>query len=171
MLTSEETRDIFIIGLRNAHAMENQALSVIDTQLSRLESYPEMITLLQQHRRETEGQIARLDQIFEGLGESASTFKDTAMSAMGSLQAMGHALAGDEILKNHMADYMFEHFEIAAYTSLITMAQSMGHTAALPLLQQNLDEERRFQQMLIDGLPGVTEKFLQRLETGQKADV
>lgn len=168
---SEATHEIFIIGLRNAHAMENQALSVIDTQLGRLESYPEMIAMLQQHRRETEGQIARLDQIFQGLGESASTFKDTAMSAMGSMQAMGHALAGDEILKNHMADYMFEHFEIAAYTSLITMAETMGHTSALPLLQQNLAEEQRFQQMLIDSLPAVTQTFLQRTESGQKADV
>ncbi|HLQ20548.1 MAG TPA: ferritin-like domain-containing protein [Tabrizicola sp.] len=171
MFNSEATRDLFITGLRNAHAMESQALSVIDTQLGRLESYPEMIAMLQQHRRETEGQIARLDQIFEGLGESASTLKDTAMSAMGSMQAMSHALAGDEVLKNHMADYMFEHFEIAAYTSLITMAQAMGHTSALPLLQQSLTEEQRFQQMLIDSLPRVTEEFLSRTASGQKADV
>jgi ferritin-like metal-binding protein YciE len=170
-MTESETRDIFITGLRNAHAMESQALSVIDTQLGRLESYPEMITMLQQHRRETEGQIARLDQIFQGLGESASTFKDTAMSAMGSMQAMGHALAGDEILKNHMADYMFEHFEIAAYTSLITMAQTVGHTTAIPLLQQNLAEEQRFQQMLIESLPRVTEQFLSRTASGRKADI
>ena len=168
---SEETRDIFITGLRNAHAMENQALSVIDAQLGRLESYPEMASLLQQHRRETEGQIARLDQIFEGLGESASTLKDTAMSMMGSMQAMSHALAGDEILKNHIAEYMFEHFEIAAYISLITMAEMMGHGSALPLLQQSLAEEQRFQQQLIDSLPGVTRKFLQRSESGQKASV
>ncbi|MDZ4089277.1 MAG: ferritin-like domain-containing protein [Tabrizicola sp.] len=171
MQHNEATRALFITGLRNAHAMENQALSVIDAQLGRLESYPEMIAMLQQHRRETEGQIARLDQIFLGLGESASTLKDTVLSAMGSMQAMGHALAGDEILKNHMADYMFEHFEIAAYTSLITMAQAMGHTSALPLLQQNLDEEQRFQQMLIESLPRVTEQFLSRIASGQKADV
>lgn len=170
-MTESDTRDIFITGLRNAHAMENQALSVIDAQLGRLESYPEMITMLQQHRRETEGQIARLDQIFEGLGESASGLKDTVMSAMGSMQAMSHALAGDEILKNHMADYMFEHFEIAAYTSLITMAQAVGHTKALPLLQQNLAEEQRFQQMLIESLPRITDQFLSRTASGQKADV
>lgn len=168
---SEATRDIFVTGLRNAHAMESQALSVIDTQLGRLESYPEMTAMLQQHRRETETQIARLDQIFEGLGETASGFKDTAMSAMGSMQAMGHALASDEILKNHMADYMFEHFEIAAYTSLITMANAVGASSAVPLLEQNLAEEQHFQKMLIESLPGVTQKFLQRTESGQRADV
>lgn len=171
MQHSEEIRDIFISGLRNAHAMESQALTVIDAQLGRLESYPEIIAMLQQHRRETEGQIARLDQIFQGLGESASTLKDTAMSAMGSMHAMGNALAADEVLKNHMADYMFEHFEIAAYTSLITMAQAMGLTSAMPLLQQNLAEEQRFQQMLIESLPRVTEQFLSRSAIGQKADV
>jgi ferritin-like metal-binding protein YciE len=168
---SEETRDIFITGLRNAHAMENQALSVIDTQLGRVESYPEMISMLKQHRGETETQIARLDQIFDSLGESPSGLKDTVLSAMGSMQAMGHALASDEILKNHMADYMFEHFEIAAYTSLITMAKAVGATGAVALLQQNLAEEQRFQQMLLDSLPRVTETFLQRTESGLQADV
>ncbi len=171
MNRSDEIRDLYITGLRNAHAMESQAMSVIDAQLARLESYPEMTQMLQQHRRETEGQIARLDRILEGMGESASTLKDTAMSAMGSMHAMGNALAADEVLKNHMADYMFEHFEIAAYTSLITMAEANGDTASIPLLQQNLAEEQRFQQQLIDSLPGVTQTFLQRTESGQKADV
>lgn len=81
---------------------------------------------------------------------------------------MGHAVAADEVLKNHMADYMFEHFEIAAYTSLITMATRPGVNFALPLLEQNLAEEQRFQQMLIDSLPSVTEKFLLRAEMDER---
>ena len=51
------------------------------------------------------------------------------------------------------------------------MAQAMGHSSALPLLQQNLAEEQRFQQMLIESLPRVTEEFLARTASGQKADV
>lgn len=164
MPNTEATRDLFITGLRDAHAMESQAKSVIDAQLGRLDDYPEITQMLRQHRTETEGQMQRLDQILDSLGESASGLKDTAMSAMGAMHAMGNALAADEVLKNHMADYMFEHFEIAAYTSLITMAQSVGATSAVPLLQQSLGEEQRFQQMLIDSLPGVTEKFLNRAD-------
>lgn len=166
-----ETRDTFLAGLRNAHAMESQALSVMQPQLNRLEHYPELRSLLEQHYRETEGQIARLDQIFEGLGESASSLKDSALSAMGAMQAMGHSLASDEILKNTMADYMFEHFEIAAYTALITMAQTEGMTSAVPLLQANLEEERRCASSLYEIIPVVTERFMERLARGEKANV
>ncbi|NEX48784.1 ferritin-like domain-containing protein [Pseudotabrizicola algicola] len=161
------TRGIFVAGLRNAHAMEKQALSVMQPQLDRLESYPELQGLLEKHYRETEDQLARLDQIFASLGESPSGMKDTVLGVMGSMQTMGHSIASDEVLKNHMADYMFEHFEIAAYTSLISMARSLGLTTVIPLLQQTLEEERRCAELLLDALPRVTETFLQRTEMAQ----
>ncbi len=168
---ASEARDVFIAGLRNVHALETQALSIIETQLGRIESYPEMRAMLQQHHQETQGQIGRLDQIFEMLGESPSGLKDTLLSAMGSMSAMAHSLASDEILKNHMANYMFEHFEIASYTALIVMANSVRATTAVPLLEQNLAEEQRFASMLIESLPAVTEKFMQRTASGQPASV
>ena len=40
---TEQARDIFIVGLRNAHAMENQALSIMKPQSSRIESYPQVL--------------------------------------------------------------------------------------------------------------------------------
>ena len=55
-----DTDDIFVTGLRNAHAMENQALSIMKPQVSRIENYPEVAHRLQQHITETEGQIQRL---------------------------------------------------------------------------------------------------------------
>jgi ferritin-like metal-binding protein YciE len=168
---SDETRDLFLSGLRNAHAMETQALSVMQPQLNRLENYPELKALLEQHYRETEEQIARLDQIFESLGESASGMKDTMLSAMGSMQSMSHALASDEILKNTMADYMFEHFEIASYTSLITMAEVEGLTNAVSLLERTLEEERRCAASIYEMIPVVTQRFMQRTAQGQRADV
>ncbi len=171
MDTSDETLDIFLTGLRNAHAMESQALSVMKPQLNRLEHYPELKAMLDQHIRETEGQIDRLDQIFDSLGESPSGMKDTILSAMGTMNAMGHAMASDEVLKNSMADYMFEHFEIASYTSLITMARYVGASSAIPLLEESLAEERRFASWLHDNLPGLTEQFLSRTASGVQADV
>lgn len=168
---SDETRAVFVAGLRNAHAMENQALSVLKPQIERLESYPEVKGMLQQHYQETETQIDRLAQIFQELGESPSGLKDTVLSAMGSMAAMGHALSSDEILKNSMANYMFEHFEIASYTSLIAMARFTGMASAVPLLEQNLAEERRFAQQLHDSLPSVTEKFMSRTASGVQAKV
>lgn len=168
---SDDTRDIFVTGLRNAHAMENQALSVMRPQMERLENYPEMKALLHQHIQETEVQIERLAQIFASLNETPSTIKDTLLSAMGSMAAMSHSIASDEVLKNAMADYMFEHFEIAAYTSLITMARHENASFAIPLLEQSLAEEQRTATRIYECLPMITQKFMARTATGMRADV
>jgi len=120
--TTDKTRDIFIVGLRNAHAMENEALGIMKPQLSRIENYPQVAERLDRHIRETEGQLQRLGEILDGMGESNSTLKDTALSVMGTMAAMGHTLAGDEILKNSFANFAFENFEIAAYNSLLVLS-------------------------------------------------
>jgi ferritin-like metal-binding protein YciE len=80
MKENTEIRDIFIVGLRNAHAMENQALSIMRPQTKRIENYPEVARKLEEHIRETEGQMERLERLLESFGESTSTLKDTALS-------------------------------------------------------------------------------------------
>lgn len=152
--------DIFFDGLRNAHAMEKQALSIIQAQLNRLEHYPEMSALLEQHHHETEQQVRRLDEILAGLDETSSSMKDASMSFAGTMSALGHTFADDEILKNSYANYAFEHFEIAAYTSLLTVAETCGASAATPLLRQTLEEEQRMAAAIHDSLDRVTRKFI-----------
>ena len=55
---SDRMRELFITGLKNAHALERQALSIMEPQVARIENYPEMADRLQEHIRETHGQIA-----------------------------------------------------------------------------------------------------------------
>ena len=135
---NSEIRDIFIVGLRNAHAMENQALSIMRPQVKRIENYPEVAARLEEHIRETEGQMERLERLLESFGESTSTLKDTALSVLGSLAAMGHVVAGDEIIKNSLANFAFENYEIAAYNvaSVVERARTFcpggGHAAPKP---------------------------------------
>ncbi len=163
--------EVFISGLKNAHAMEKQALSIMQPQLNRLEHYPDVSAMLERHIRETEGQIERIDDILAGLDEGASGLKDTMLSFSGSMAAMGHTVAPDEILKNSMANFAFENFEIAAYTSLITTARLSGASSAVPLLEQNLEEERRMAEWLAQNIDAVTERFIMLKAGGQRADV
>lgn len=164
-------RDVFVTGLKNAHAMENQALSIMRPQLERLEHYPEVAQKLDAHIRETEAQIARLDQILQTAGEGASSLKDSFLSAFGGMASLGHATAGDEILKNSMANFAFENYEIAAYLSLITSARASGEAAAVPLLEQTLEEERRMASWIEGNIASVTEAFIERASRGDKASV
>ncbi len=114
-MSDNATRDIFITGLKNAHAMETQALSIMKPQVKRIENYPDVAARLEQHIAETEGQITRIEEILSGLDEDHSKLKDMALSFTGTMAAMGHTVAGDEILKNSFANFAFENFEIAAY--------------------------------------------------------
>jgi ferritin-like metal-binding protein YciE len=170
-MSDSETRSIFITGLRNAHAMENQALSIMKPQLSWIENYPEVAAQLDKHIRETEGQITRLEEVLRQLGEDSSSLKDLALSLAGSMAAMGHTVAGDEILKNSFANFAFENFEIAAYKSLLTVADLGGFPAAAPPLKANLAEEQAMAAWLDQNLPAVTIKFASLKEAGETAKV
>lgn len=153
-------RPLFVTGLRNAHALENEALSIMNRQIDRLENYPDMLARLREHRQETEIQQDRLEQILEQLGEDHSSFKDAAASVMGSMAALGHAVAGDEVLKNTFADLAFESYEIASYTSLITLAKAGGFNAAVPLLEETLREEMAMASWIGENVPNVTQRYI-----------
>jgi ferritin-like metal-binding protein YciE len=168
---AEDRRSLFVTGLRNAHAMENQAISIIKPQLSRIENYPQVARRLEQHLQETEAQLKRLEDILASLDEDHSTIKDWMLSAGGSMAALSHAMAGDEILKNSFANQAFENYEIAAYNSLMVMAEMGGFQGATNGLQQNLAEEESMAQWLRDNLREVTMEFVSREEAGERAKV
>ena len=170
-MSETETRSIFVTGLRNAHAMENQALSMIKPHLTRIENYPEVAAQLDKHFRETEAQITRLEEILQSLGEDHSTLKDMALSAVGSMAAMGHTVADDEILKNSFANFAFENFEIAAYKSLLTVAELGGFPSASAALQANLSEKQAMAAWLDANLRAVTIKFASLREAGESAKI
>lgn len=170
-MSDSKTREIFVTGLKNAHAMENQALSIMKPQVKRIENYPDIAAKLEEHIRETEGQISRLDEILTSLAEENSTLKDAALSFTGAMAALGHTVAGDEILKNSMANFAFENFEIAAYRSLITIAELGGFAAIVRPLQANLDEEVAMAAWLEQNLRPTTIKFASLKDAGTSAKV
>jgi ferritin-like metal-binding protein YciE len=168
-MAESAVRSVFITGLKNAHALEKQALGIMGPQIKRLEQYPEMADMLRQHSAETEEQIKRLDAILMEQGENASGFKDTVLSTVGGMAAIGHAAAGDEVLKNTYANHAFENFEIASYRSLIVMAETGGYTSAIPMLQQTLQEEEAMAARVAESIPTITRRFLQLKASGAQA--
>jgi ferritin-like metal-binding protein YciE len=159
--SNETLRELFVVGLRNAHAVEKQALSIMTPQVSRIENYPEVADRLRLHIDETNAQIGRLDTILADFDTSGSALKDIALSMSGGMAAIMHSVAGDEIVKNSFANYAFEHFEIAAYKSLITMAEDGGFGSATSLLQQSLREEQSMAEWIDESLPMVTRRYAQ----------
>lgn len=170
-LTSNETvKNIFITGLQNAHALEKEALQLMQRQVERFENYPEMSQLLRTHIAETEGQVRRLDEMLHTFGEDRSLLKDMATQFMANMAAAGHMPMADEVLKNTFANHAFENFEIATYKSLIAMAEAAGHQRFVPALEETLREEEKTAQAIRDMVEPITRKYLTREAQGKKAD-
>ena len=170
LASSETVRNILITGLQNAHALEKEAIQLMNRQLERFEHYPEMSDLLRRHVRETEGQIRRLDEMLHVFGEDRSLLKDMATQVMANMAAAGHMPMADEVLKNTFANHAFENFEIASYKSLIVMAEAAGHAEFVPALRETLQEEQRMAQAIHDQIEPITHKYLMREAQGLKAD-
>ena len=168
-MDEDTIRHIFIVGLRDAHAVEHQALGIMDRQIEHLAQYTEVEARLRSHRGETERQIERLETILDALGDSPSAIKDAALKFGGSVAALSHALAPDEIIKNSLANYAFENYEAAAYKALITIARAGGFQQAIPLLEESLREELAMVTFLDEMLPMVIDKFLALRSQGEQA--
>ncbi|ADO10756.1 ferritin-like domain-containing protein [Pantoea vagans] len=148
--------------LRDAHAMEKQAESMLSKMSGRLEHYPALEQRLAQHLEETKHQLTLLEQLLDSHAIDHSVMKD----AMGKMAATGQAVGGmfnsDEVVKGAISGYVFENAEIASYTSLIAAAEQVGDTQGVRILNEIRDQEVAMAEWLLQHLPEVTQKFLQR---------
>ena len=163
-MASETARDLFVVGLRNAHAMEVQARDLMERQSERLDDFPKLRARVRQHLDETSLQIRRIEGCLNALGESSSAVKDTAMSFTGNLAAMGHAAAPDEVLKNTFANDAFEHYEIAVYKALLTLAEVAGVESTSADLRQSLSEEERMAEWIDSNIRDITLSYIAKEE-------
>ncbi|MEG3109183.1 MULTISPECIES: DUF892 family protein [Pantoea] len=148
--------------LRDAHAMEEQAESMLNKMADRLEHYPELRQRIVQHIEETKQQQSLLKQLLDRHDIHNSTLKD----AMGKMAAFGQAVGGmttpDEVVKGGISGYVFENFEIASYTSLIAAAEHVGDAEGVTILTQIREQEIAMAEWLYTHLPDVTQQFLLR---------
>jgi ferritin-like metal-binding protein YciE len=106
---------------------------------------------LEQHRHETQGQVERLQQVFEMIGKRA---RGTTCDAINGIIEEGDEVmeafeAGNVRDAGILADAQaVEHYEMARYGTLIAWARAMGKNDCVPLLQQTLDEEKKADSLL-----------------------
>lgn len=84
------------------------------------------------------------------------------------MAALAHRVAPDEIVKNSFANFAFENHEIAAYRSLLTLADMAGTSEARGLLQFNLDEEVAMADWIAGRLDLLTRQFATLSASGEE---
>lgn len=157
-----EAKEWVVQWLRDAHAVEEQAETMMNGLLSRIENYPVLAERIQQHVEETKRQASRLDQCLKILGEDSSALKDAGGKMMAMAQSLSGVFAGDEILKGSLASYSFENMEIASYRILISAATFLGESDIARLCEESLREEQQMAKWLEDHLDETTQMFLNR---------
>jgi ferritin-like metal-binding protein YciE len=151
--------------LRNAHAMEEQAVTMLTALAGRTGDYPDVKARIEQHLRETRGQAEALEGCIKRRGGDTSTLKDMAGKVIAFGQGMSGMFVEDEIVKGAMASYTFEHMEASAYRVLIAAAEAAGDMQTKAVCERILQEELSMASDLERHLPDLTRRYLSRLST------
>ena len=136
--------DAFIDELRDTYDAEKQLTKAL-TKLAKSATNPQLRQAFETHLEETRGHVERLEQVFEGLDEKV---RGKHCDGIAGIIEEGKSIMEEDFDEETMdacliaAGQRAEHYEMAAYGTLIAWAQAMGHTEAIRLLQQTLNEEK-----------------------------
>jgi ferritin-like metal-binding protein YciE len=142
--------DAFIDELRDVYDGERQLTKAL-AKLAKTATAPPLREAFESHLQETQGQIDRLEQVFESLEEKV---RGKHCEGIAGIVDEGKAIMEEDFDEATMdacliaAGQRAEHYEIAAYGTLIAWARAMGHNEAADLLEQNLDEEKAADEKL-----------------------
>lgn len=136
--------DLFVHTLQDIYYAEQQITKALPKMIDKASS-PQLKQAFQTHLSETEGQIRRLEQVFEQHG---ATKKGVKCEAIEGIIAEAESVMGN-VADAHVLDAAMlaaaqavEHYEISRYGTLVNWAHQLGRPDCARLLQQTLDEEK-----------------------------
>jgi ferritin-like metal-binding protein YciE len=127
---------------------------------------------LESHLEETRGHVDRLEQVFESMDEKA---QGKHCDGIAGIIKEGSAALGEDFDESTMDAAIIaggqraEHYEIAAYGTLIAWAKQLGLGDAVDLLQQTLDEEKTADRKLTQIAESVVNQAAAAGDTGESA--
>jgi ferritin-like metal-binding protein YciE len=174
--------DMFVDELKDTYDAEQQLTKAL-TKLAEAATNPTLREAFATHLEETRGQIARLEQVFASIDEKVS---GKHCEGIAGIIEEGKSIMEEELDADTMdacliaAGQRAEHYEMAAYGTLVAWAEVMGHTEAVELLQETLDEEKAADEKLsrlaegginqgaADAAPGAGAEDSETVGTGAK---
>ncbi len=153
-------RDLYLSWLNDAYAMEKNVEEVLEDHSSQAKDFPDIQGKIDEHLQVTRSQADRVKQCIERNGGKVSSVKSGMANLMGSLTGKTTSMAKDRIVKNALADYAAENFEIASYTAIVDAANTLGDTQTAQVCQGIIQEEMNMAQWLSQNLPKVSNMVL-----------
>ena len=142
--------DAFIDELRDAYDAEKQLTNALP-KMAKAANSPDLRLAFETHLDETRGQITRLEQVFESLDEKVP---GKHCDGIAGIIEEGKAVMEEDFDEATTDACLIaggqraEHYEMAAYGTLVAWARAMGHSEAADLLQETLDEEKAADEKL-----------------------
>ena len=141
----DDPRELFLHELGDLLYAEKTLIKTLP-KLAREATDADLQEGFEQHLEETRRHAENLEQVFETIGEKAKAEQCPGIDGITKEhdEFMSEENPSPEVRDLFLtgAGARAEHYEIAAYTGLITMAKALGETAAVPLLQENLEQEQ-----------------------------
>lgn len=149
-MAEQGLRELYIDELKDLYNAENQLVKALP-KMAKASSSDELRTGFEEHLEQTKGHVERLEQVFEMLGESPKGKKCAAME--------GLVKEGSEVMEEDFEDALMdaaligaaqrvEHYEIAAYGTVVAFAEVLGENDQAALLESTLNEEKETDEKL-----------------------
>ena len=146
----ENLRELYVNQLQYLHSAETQITDALPKMIEKATD-PQLKQALDQHLQETRGHVTRLEQILQTAAGDVDSKKNKGMAAL--------ITEGEDLVKDASDDSVrdagiiaaaqkVEHYEMAAYGTVRTFAEILGHTDQADLLDTTLDEEKHADVLL-----------------------
>ena len=160
----QDGRELILHWLRDAHAMENQSVQMLENQLPSLASFPEFHASVERHAVLSQEQRNRLAARITELGQAPSAMRDGLALVVGFAAPIMIGVLPDNAARSAVANYAFEHLEIGTYRGLIGLAERAGDRATRMLAESILAQELEMAGWLEANLPRIAAENLPAAE-------
>ena len=164
-MANETLQTLYLNELRDLFSAEQQLVKALPKLAKNAESQ-DLSDAFNNHLDETKNHVARLEQIFESLGESPKGKKCVGMEGIveegsGTIDEYEGSVLDAAMIS---AAQRVEHYEMAAYGSVCAYAQLLNRSEDLGLLKETLEEEKRADEKLTELSENVNQQALNEEE-------
>ncbi|WP_231186657.1 DUF892 family protein [Haladaptatus sp. DYF46] len=158
-MTSDDTQKLLVEGLQELYYDEQQLVDALET-LAEQTDDESAKNAFSEHREETQEHVERLEEVFEQIDEQPQERDDRVLDALIEEHEEFASENDGEVLDryNIAAGQKTEHYEIAAYGNVTSLAGKLGYDEASDMLAETLREE----QSALDELSQAGEQFDQQ---------
>ena len=164
--------ELFIDELKDIYSAENQLIKALP-KMAKAASSDDLRAGFEEHLEQTKEHARRIEEICTELGEKPTGKKCGGMEGLiGEGKEMMDEFE-DDVLDAALisAAQRVEHYEIAAYGTVRTYAELLGHDRAVELLEQTLEEEKETDQKLTELAGAINEEAINAEGSEDEEDV